>query len=83
MHCEGDVDADDYCDDQFNGGPRVCIGQQLALTEAGYVLVRLLQRFDDFWADPEELKQRTTSDLKVTGAPGGKVEVKLHEAGAA
>lgn len=22
----------------FNGGPRICIGQQLALTEAGYVL---------------------------------------------
>ncbi|GJD01547.1 cytochrome P450 [Colletotrichum higginsianum] len=30
----------------FNGGPRICIGQQLALTEAGYVLVRMLQRYD-------------------------------------
>jgi cytochrome P450 len=30
----------------FNGGPRVCLGQQFALTEAGYVIVRLLQRFD-------------------------------------
>lgn len=30
----------------FNGGPRICIGQQFALTEAGYVIVRLLQRFD-------------------------------------
>lgn len=29
----------------FNGGPRICIGQQLALTEAGYTLVRLLQCF--------------------------------------
>ncbi|KAF5555329.1 cytochrome p450 [Fusarium napiforme] len=29
----------------FNGGPRICIGQQLALTEAGYVLVRMLQRY--------------------------------------
>jgi cytochrome P450 len=30
----------------FNGGPRICIGQQFALTEAGYVLVRMLQRYD-------------------------------------
>ncbi|KAK8078029.1 cytochrome P450 alkane hydroxylase [Apiospora saccharicola] len=29
----------------FNGGPRICIGQQLALTEAGYTIVRLLQCF--------------------------------------
>ncbi|KAH7268508.1 cytochrome P450 [Fusarium solani] len=30
----------------FNGGPRICIGQQFALIEASYVTVRLLQRFD-------------------------------------
>ena len=29
----------------FNGGPRICIGQQYALTEAGYVTVRLIQEF--------------------------------------
>jgi len=29
----------------FNGGPRLCVGQQFALTEMGYTLVRLLQRF--------------------------------------
>ena len=29
----------------FNGGPRVCLGQQYALTEAGYTIVRLLQTF--------------------------------------
>jgi cytochrome P450 len=29
----------------FNGGPRICLGQQYALTEAGYVTVRLLQEF--------------------------------------
>jgi cytochrome P450 len=27
----------------FNGGPRICIGQQYALTEVGYVLVRMVQ----------------------------------------
>lgn len=30
----------------FNGGPRICIGQQFALTEMGYTLVRVLQRFE-------------------------------------
>ncbi|KAK6455591.1 cytochrome P450 alkane hydroxylase [Scheffersomyces xylosifermentans] len=29
----------------FNGGPRICLGQQFALTEASYVVVRLLQMF--------------------------------------
>ncbi|KAG0651618.1 Cytochrome P450 monooxygenase himC [Hyphodiscus hymeniophilus] len=29
----------------FNGGPRVCVGQQFALTEASYAIVRLLQEF--------------------------------------
>ncbi|KUJ19712.1 n-alkane-inducible cytochrome P450 [Mollisia scopiformis] len=29
----------------FNGGPRICIGQQYALTEVGYVLVRMAQEF--------------------------------------
>jgi hypothetical protein len=29
----------------FNGGPRICLGQQFALTEAGFVIVRLAQRF--------------------------------------
>ena len=29
----------------FNGGPRICLGQQYALTEAGYVMCRLAQTF--------------------------------------
>ncbi|KAJ0426292.1 n-alkane-inducible cytochrome P450 [Aspergillus carlsbadensis] len=29
----------------FNGGPRICIGQQYALTEVGYVLVRMVQEY--------------------------------------
>jgi cytochrome P450 len=31
----------------FNGGPRVCIGQQYALTEAGYTIVRMMQTFKE------------------------------------
>ncbi|KAK3674557.1 hypothetical protein LTR78_005643 [Recurvomyces mirabilis] len=30
----------------FNGGPRICIGQQFALTELAYTVVRILQTFD-------------------------------------
>lgn len=30
----------------FNGGPRICIGQQFALTEMGFTIVRLLQQFE-------------------------------------
>ncbi|KAF7594136.1 hypothetical protein BBP40_009985 [Aspergillus hancockii] len=29
----------------FNGGPRICLGQQFALTEASYTTVRILQSF--------------------------------------
>lgn len=29
----------------FNGGPRICLGQQFALTETGYAVVRILQEF--------------------------------------
>ncbi|KAI3394540.1 hypothetical protein diail_2589 [Diaporthe ilicicola] len=61
MHRRKDLwgqDADDFVPERwetnrpgwayapFNGGPRICIGQQFALTEAGYVIVRLLQRYD-------------------------------------
>ncbi|KAL4929239.1 cytochrome P450 [Aspergillus undulatus] len=30
----------------FNGGPRICLGQDFALLEAGYTIVRLLQTFE-------------------------------------
>lgn len=29
----------------FNGGPRICLGQQYALTESMYVMVRIAQEF--------------------------------------
>lgn len=29
----------------FNGGPRICVGQQFALMEMSYTVVRILQRF--------------------------------------
>ncbi|CAG8078392.1 unnamed protein product [Penicillium olsonii] len=37
----------------FNGGPRICLGQQYALNEASYTVVRLMQHFDTLEnADP-------------------------------
>jgi cytochrome P450 len=30
----------------FNGGPRICIGQQFAMVEMGYTIIRMLQEFD-------------------------------------
>lgn len=63
----------------FNGGPRICLGQQFALTEAGYVTVRLLQRYDRI----ENLSKTPESDplyqYTVTTAPW-EVEVRLREA---
>lgn len=29
----------------FNGGPRICVGQRYALTEVGYVVMRMAQEF--------------------------------------
>lgn len=31
----------------FNGGPRICLGQQYALVEASYTMIRLLQKYQD------------------------------------
>ncbi|KAF9893460.1 hypothetical protein FE257_010772 [Aspergillus nanangensis] len=53
----------------FNGGPRICLGQQFALTEAGYILTRMLQRFDQL-----KLGDKSTVPahcLGVTDAPQG------------
>lgn len=64
----------------FNGGPRICIGQQFALTEASYVVVRLLQRFDQIEAGKHELEGPVISNLTLTNCPGKPVTLKLHKA---
>ncbi|KAI5361304.1 putative cytochrome P450 [Septoria linicola] len=64
----------------FNGGPRICIGQQFALTEAAYVVVRLLQEFDKIEAAPGELEGLVTSNLGLTNCPAKPVSLRLHEA---
>lgn len=42
----------------FLGGPRICLGQQFALTEASYLLVRMLREYDAVEpADVMEMKR--------------------------
>jgi cytochrome P450 len=55
----------------FSGGPRVCIGQQMALTQAAYTIVRFLQTFKDLEnRDPvwEFQEQYTLSTQSKNGA---------------
>ncbi|GAB7349065.1 hypothetical protein MBLNU459_g8025t2 [Dothideomycetes sp. NU459] len=63
----------------FNGGPRICIGQQFALTEASYVVVRLLQRFDAIAAGPS-FTGETKQNVTLTSSPGEGVHIRLREA---
>ncbi|CCD56254.1 similar to cytochrome P450 alkane hydroxylase [Botrytis cinerea T4] len=62
----------------FNGGPRICIGQQYALTEAGFFIVRLLQKFDQMESVD---KAEPAFSLSLTMCSGNGVQVKFHEAG--
>ena len=57
----------------FNGGPRICIGQQFALTEMAYTLTRIFQTFDRVerrWLD-EDVLPRT----EIIIQPSSKVDV--------
>lgn len=56
----------------FNGGPRICIGQQFALTEAGYTIVRILQHFEAIESrDSKPFEEALT--LTMSSANGTKV----------
>ncbi|OJJ76856.1 hypothetical protein ASPBRDRAFT_114633 [Aspergillus brasiliensis CBS 101740] len=51
----------------FNGGPRICLGQQYALTEASYTMVKLLQRFNRIEnADPGMVEPIINSSLTLS-----------------
>lgn len=55
----------------FKGGPRICLGQQFALTEAAYVVVRTLQRYGRIEnTDPDTVTRHqyalTTEPVKVS-----------------
>ncbi|CAK7240936.1 MAG: hypothetical protein STHCBS139747_002393 [Sporothrix thermara] len=64
----------------FNGGPRICIGQQFALTEMGYVLVRLFQKFERVVSHMDAIdggKPTLRADIVLQPANG--VEVAFFE----
>ena len=58
----------------FGGGPRVCIGQNFALTEAMFVVVRLLQCFDIESRDDEPWREKLS--IISIGLGGCKVALK-------
>ncbi|KAF0331025.1 Cytochrome P450 52A13 [Colletotrichum siamense] len=62
----------------FNGGPRICVGQNFAMTEMAYTLVLFLQKYDRLeyrgnWSE-QVLK------AEIVGAPGHGVPIALREA---
>jgi cytochrome P450 len=61
----------------FNGGPRICIGQQFALTEMAYVTTRILQRFGSL-----EYRGDGHPGMKtdIVLAPARAVPIELYEA---
>ncbi|KAL4246486.1 cytochrome P450 family protein [Abortiporus biennis] len=66
----------------FNGGPRICLGQQFAYNEMSYLLVRLLQRFSRFElcqaeANPDSLP--SAAYLQSIGCDGSdKIRMGAH-----
>ncbi|KAL4754881.1 hypothetical protein BDW72DRAFT_104008 [Aspergillus terricola var. indicus] len=63
----------------FNGGPRICIGQNFALAEMGYTIVRILQRYERIEYVGEWDKQFHKSE--IVGTPGMGVRLRMYEAG--
>jgi len=43
----------------FNGGPRVCLGMDFALTEAAYAIVRIIQRYPEISLPSGEIVELT------------------------
>lgn len=64
----------------FNGGPRICLGMDFGLTEAAYVVVRLLQRFPDLRLPSQEKLElvgveKQTMTLVMSSTEGCKLEL--------
>ncbi|OAQ59195.1 cytochrome P450 alkane hydroxylase [Pochonia chlamydosporia 170] len=62
----------------FNGGPRICIGQNFALTEMAFVLVRLLQKYERIEYRGDWNAQYHKAE--VVGCPGQGVPMTFYAA---
>ena len=61
----------------FGGGPRICVGQQLALTEVSYAVVRIVAQFPRIErADPV---LEFVEDWKITTVSANGAKVKLFQ----
>lgn len=61
----------------FNGGPRLCVGQQFALTEMAYTVTRILQRYERVETRMNGEEPGWQSDIVLQPAKG--VRVALYE----
>jgi cytochrome P450 len=60
----------------FNGGPRICVGQQFALTEMAYTTTRIFQTFESL---ESRLTARPEFKADIVLLPAGGVKVALHK----
>ncbi|EMD30996.1 hypothetical protein CERSUDRAFT_120204 [Gelatoporia subvermispora B] len=60
----------------FNAGPRICLGQQFAYNEISYLIVRLLQAFDDieFASDAQPAAARPPASW---ASKGGRIGIEM------
>jgi len=71
----------------FNGGPRICMGQQFALTEAGFVIARMVQRFEEIESagNPWDSVEKgglgyVRHAVSLSSCPADGVKVRMKEA---
>ncbi|KAI1482004.1 cytochrome P450 [Daldinia eschscholtzii] len=61
----------------FNGGPRICVGQNFAMTEMAYCMVRILQKYEHIEYRGNWYAQQI--ETEIVGKPKQGVKVALYE----
>ncbi len=69
----------DGANPRFNGGDRICLGQQFALTEASYTIVRLMQEFASMESRDVEQEWKEQIALVTKSRRGTKVALMKAE----